>query len=210
MKKKSPIYTAGRGLVQSRIPADQVNQQLSQKQSVDLTNLSPSVDSCVISTYETRPINALDFSVFSTFIITNTEPFKVSYTVPDGRIALIKNFSSDAFRRSELASGFVSIYGFYENAAIAANNIVLPGYTFTVDDQPVTGFANIVLGLKIINHPVHIVATAGQIISLTMKNVSAGFTEGTLSFTGQTLLATGRPSNYEQGTLYPLPVRKVL
>jgi hypothetical protein len=197
VKKKSPLYQSGRGIPQSRIPPDQINQALSQSLAKDLVNVAPYVDANITSTYDARPINAIDF--YRIDQVTSGANFTSSlfFTVPFGRVAILKNVGWYA---PSLATA--NVYGVYDTIKARAD-ILIDGI---FDNQ----YQNILYPIAD-NLPVYVIAAAEQIIELRVTNTvgDAGFV-AELSMYGQLLLASGSATNYEPGTKYPMPVKKVI
>ena len=192
MKKRSPIYREGTGLVHSKIPSDQIAQQSVTGKISQLENLSPTEKSAVTSIYEARPINAIDFVIRRSNNGLNNTPFQFNFTVPFGVICVIKHFSFSIYRQG---IENIDIYGQEvinpARFSILVNNIAQPNYNMTD------------LGHFVDKQECYILANSNDIVSGRFEDSVSGSMTGNAYFIfyGQYLLASGRPLAVEPGNV---------
>lgn len=213
MKKKSPIYPEGQRLGQSRIPADQLNQQNSANQAVSLVNVAPPTDRSVVSVFDTLPINATTFDatnrvVFNSLSVLGAVDAEVRFVVPPNRVAILR-FISFHIAGSETQFTSIDRFGIrmpYDGGSprcvITLDNVVQISVGSPANDRP-----NL---LEVKRLPVYLVASEGQTIAAAFLSPVVTEAIADVTISGVLLLATGAAINYEPGTLYPLPVKQIV
>lgn len=182
----------------------------------------------VVSTFDTRPVNTVDFLFTATDLITvlsafaddppqpGTSPGPIasfSFRVPEGRVALLRNIEVETNEQDLNKSAFFTL----------ANNQFPWIYRIRVNGAGQTGYANI--GSLTLNKSfdTHVLADSENTVSLELAiNEPPGDISQTLfemgilgqydfqiavSFYGQLILSTGRPTQFEIGEPSPTQVK---
>lgn len=196
MKKRSPHYREAFNLGQSRTPADLLSQQRALDSSVSLANKAPVNVSSVVSSYDARPINALDFEKFFIFPLGTAPNFSAQFIVPDGKVAVLKNVSWHLAGEGYILDAFGLLSAVSFRVDILVDGIFDNQYqnlTFPIAD----------------NLPVYVIANSGQLVELRITFPLGQINSAEIHLYGQLLLASGRATNYEPGTQYAVPVKAV-
>lgn len=162
---------------------------------------SPPTGASVRSTFDTRPVNAHDFVEFLRGSVTPrselTGPLELSYTVPDSRIHIIRSF-----RYSLEPASFDPDVQLLITLNVKVNGIFQPGYT---NLKP--GFGG---GMEI---PCHILAPSNSIVTFALSFSSPGEWPSGVHYAlffvhGNSLIASGRPIEFEVGNEQKISVNK--
>lgn len=167
---------------------------------VDNSDLTPLLPVKVTSTFETRPINAQDFfrsggsiAFSTTTLVDDTETATFSFTVPNGRVAILRQFG-------------------WQFDPIYVDSTITSMTTFiSADNQRVANYDSI-LDLQYIEDriPAHFIFPEKTVITITsirLSTVSLAARALTATPTylaqlyGNLLLGRGLPTNFEIGNL---------
>ena len=188
----------GRSLPENIPPYDPVFQpdivQVQKQQRENIPLGSPFSDSRITSTFDARPINSEDFIIGGQFALAT--PF-VSFTVPDGLIAIVRWFSC------------------HVNAVLNVQGIDPQERLFTITVDGVAGksynLSNIASEIvSFERYPCYVLAGSNTVIRLTLDNVVDIQNDRVyLALYGNLLVSSGRPLTHEPGVSLPAPVYTV-
>lgn len=158
-------------------------------------------ESKVISTYDARPINAIDFVLSLTNTLNLSLGRRCTFTVPPGIVAILKWFSFFIVSPSTL-NATISVLGF-EVAPPSSINL-----SITLNGVPQPNYSNLMLGSYVKRLPCYIIAPENSVINFDFidpDTFDGSIMNVLLRVYGQHLISSGRPANFEPGNTPPKP-----
>lgn len=171
------------------------------KQPSEPGNVSDSAK--VVTVYDARPINAIDFTViFNTDTGSATQNFNM--TVPAGIVRILKNFSF--FMNGDgIATTLIDQFGQEFGIGLTTNQGILFSISINGVRQP--NYTNLNLGLYIKNHPCYIIADSNSVVTFSFNTPTELGNPASMILIvyGQDLLSSGRSINFEPGNVIQAP-----
>lgn len=146
----------------------------------------------VISTFDTRPINAIDFYFASSTSVEPTGTAQFLFTVPSGYVAVLRGF------KYALQTIFTPFNRSWVTCTVNINGSAVQNYNALQLGQVVNDLV-----------PIHAIAKEGDIIEIAVTILAAILPPGTITIDvaaemhGNLLLSRGLPSNFEIGNIKP-------
>ena len=159
-------------------------------------------ESKVVTVYDARPINAIDFTQILGSVVGGNELI-TTFTVPSGVACILKWFSFSYTPRNPGIDQFGQII-------LGGGGITNPTFTIAVNGIAQQNYTQLNLGLFTERHPCYILAAENSIFTFTFTDPIINGRVNLSSYIilyGQFLLSTGRPVNFEPGNVGTPPIK---